>query len=130
MNKSKIALLFRVLLGLPFLVFGLNGFFHFLPMPPMPGAAMSLMMAFGATGYFFPVLKITEIVAGALVLSGMYVPLALVLLAPIIVQIVLFHACLAPAGMLIPIVVLVAELVLAVIYKNAWKGILSAKTEI
>jgi uncharacterized membrane protein YphA (DoxX/SURF4 family) len=130
MNKSKVAVICRILLGLPFLVFGLNGFFHFIPMPPMPDAAMSFMMALGATGYFFPVLKITEIVAGIMLLTGRYVPLALILLAPIIVHIVLFHAILAPADMIMPILILVLELILASLYKDAWKGVLTSKTDI
>ena len=99
-------------------------------MPAMPNAAISFMMALGQTGYFFPVLKITEVVSGILLLTGMYVPLALVLLAPIIVQITLFHVFLAPDGLLMAIAIVILEIVLAMIYKEAWKGVLSHKTKL
>ena len=80
--KKLIALLpagARIVLGLIFFVFGLNGFFNFLPVPPPPeGAATQFMMGLGASGFFFPLLKITEIVVGAALLANRFVPLALV----------------------------------------------------
>ncbi len=88
----------RILLGLVFFVFGLNGFLGFLPQPEVPPAAGALMGAFAASGYMFPLIKGTEVIAGALLLSGRAVPLAVVLLAPIIVNIALFHVVLAPGG--------------------------------
>ena len=125
---SKVTLVARILLGLVFFVFGLNGFLHFLTMPPMPEEAGALMGALGATGYFFPVLKIVETVSGALLLSGMFVPLALILLAPVIVQIFLFHAVLAPGGIGLPIVIVVLEAYLGfVAYRSSFSGVLSAK---
>ena len=81
----------RILLGLVFTVFGLNGFLHFLPTPPMSGPSGDFAMALGATGYIFPVLKAFEVASGLMLLSGRLVPLALTLLAPIIVNIALFH---------------------------------------
>ncbi len=125
---SKAPLVARILLGLVFFVFGLNGFLHFLTMPPMPEEAGALMGALGATGYFFPVLKIVETVSGALLLSGMFVPLALILLAPVIVQIFLFHAVLAPGGIGLPIVLVILEAYLGfVAYRSSFVGVLSAK---
>ncbi len=88
----------RILLGLVFFVFGLNGFLNFLPQPEVPPAAGALLGAFAASGYMFPLIKGTEVIAGALLLSGRAVPLALVLLAPVIVNIALFHAVLAPGS--------------------------------
>ena len=86
------------------------------------------MGALGATGYFFPVLKIVETVSGALLLSGMFVPLALILLAPIIVQIFLFHSVLAPGGIGLPIVIVILEAYLGfVAYRGSFEGVLSAK---
>ena len=105
--NAKITLGARIILGLIFFVFGLNGFFQFMPMPPLPEEAGKFMGALGATGYFFPFLKVCEILAGALLLLGAFVPFALVLLAPMIVQIVLFHLFLAPGGMLVPIICVV-----------------------
>src|SRR5260221_9326945 len=99
--QSKIATATRFVLGGMFLFSGLNGLFHFAPMPPMPAAAGEFLGAIVATGYFLPLLKITEVAAGALLLSGRFVPLALAVLAPILVNIVAFHAALAPQGLAI-----------------------------
>ena len=72
LKSSKLPIVARVLLGAVFLVFGLNGFLHFLPQPPAPPRAMAFAGALAATGYFFPLLKATEVVAGALLLLGLY----------------------------------------------------------
>src|SRR5262245_14008901 len=98
-RQSKLPLAARVVLGLIFTVFGLNGFLHFLPQPPSTPAAMAFGGALAATGYMFPLIKGTEVLAGVLLLSGRYVPLALTLLAPVVVNIVAFHLFLAPAGL-------------------------------
>src|SRR5436190_4120927 len=100
----------RLFLGLVFTVFGLNFFLHFLPMPPAPPRAASFAGALFASGYLFPLLKSTEVVAGLLLLRGRFVPLALAVLAPIVINIVGFHLFLAPAGMAVPLAVLAAEL--------------------
>ena len=97
--KAKIDMLAQALLGLVFFVFGLNGFFQFLPMPEMGEAAGAYFGGLAATGYFLPVLKIVETVCGLLLLLRLFSPLALVLLAPVVVQILLFHAFLDPAGL-------------------------------
>jgi uncharacterized membrane protein YphA (DoxX/SURF4 family) len=101
----KIAtLIARIILGLIFVVFGLNGFLQFLPQPAMPQEAISFFGGLAATGYTLPLLFGTQIVGGALMLVGM-VPLGLVILAPIIVNIVAFHVFLAPGGLPLAIVV-------------------------
>lgn len=119
---KKVTLGARLIMGLIFVVFGLNGFFHFIPMPPMPEAAGKFMGALGATGYFFPFLKVCEIVAGLFLVIGAFVPLALIILAPIIINIVLFHAFLAPGGMLLPIVLVILEAYLA-FFSDPYSGI-------
>ena len=125
---SKAPLAARVLLGLPMVVFGLNGFLQFIPMDPMSGAAGAFMGGLAAAPYFFPLLKTTEIVAGLLLLSGRFVPLALLLLAPILVNILAFHAFLAGgAGMSIGLVALAGYLAYA--YRDAYRGVLSAKAQ-
>ncbi len=116
--QSKITLTARVVLGLIFFVFGLNGFFHFIPMPPMPGEAGKFLGALAGTGYFFPFLKVCEIVAGGLLLLGAFVPFALMLLSPIVANILLFHLFLAPAGLAVPIVSLVCLVYLGVFSKE------------
>jgi uncharacterized membrane protein YphA (DoxX/SURF4 family) len=119
----------RLLLGLIFTVFGLNFFLHFLPTPPPPSPrAAAFGGALFASGYLFPLLKVTEIVAGLLLLTGRFVPLALTLLAPIVVNILGFHLFLAHAGLPLPLVVLAAELYLAWCYRAAFAPMLRART--
>jgi len=114
----------RIFLGALFLLFGLNGFLHFLPMPPAPEKAGAFLGALAATGYMFPLIKGTEVVAGLLLLSGRFVPLALTLLAPVVVNIVAYHAVLAPEGVAFPIVLAAVGLYLAYGYRGAFKGVL------
>jgi uncharacterized membrane protein YphA (DoxX/SURF4 family) len=97
--RDRLPTVARILLGLVFFVFGLNGFFNFLPNDGLPdGAAGAFIGALAATGYMFPLIKGTELVASVLLLANKSVPLALVLLAPVVVNIAAFHAFLAPAG--------------------------------
>jgi hypothetical protein len=118
----------RVFLGLVFTVFGLNFFLHFLPMPPAPPRAMAFAGALMASGYLFLLLKTTEVLAGLLLLSNRFVPLALAVLAPIVINIVAFHAFLAPAGLGLPVVMLVLELFLAWSYRAAFAPMLKVRT--
>ena len=124
---QKIPTAARIVLGLVFFVFGLNGFLQFLPQPPMTGAPASFMGALAATGYMFPLIKGTEVVAGLLLLSGRFVPLALALVAPVVVNIVAFHAILAPAGLPMALIVLAAEVYLAWAYRDAYAPMLRAR---
>ena len=116
----------RVVLGLVFFVFGLNGFLQFLPQPPMPAAALPFLGGLAGAGYFFPLLKATEVIAGVLLLSNRFVPLALTVLAPIIVNIAAFHLVLAPNPIMVAFL-LVAEIYLAWSYRDAFRGVLAAK---
>src|SRR5260221_14487231 len=110
----------RLLLGLIFLVFGLNGFLQFIPQPPVPGKAGVFAGALAASGYMFPLIKGVEVVAGVLLLSNRFVPLALAILAPGVVNIVLFHAVLAPGGLGVSLFVLALELFTAWSYRSAY----------
>lgn len=118
----------RLFLGLVFTVFGLNFFLHFLPMPPAPPRAAAFAGALFASGYLFPLLKATEVAAGLLLLGGLFVPLALAVLAPIIINIIGFHLFLEPSGLPIPLVVLAAELYLAWRYRSAFAPMLHIRT--
>ncbi len=122
---SKLPMIARLLLGLIFFVFGLNGFLNFLPAPPMPEAAGAFAGALAATGYMFPLIKGLEVLVGLLLLSNKFVPLALLLLAPITVNIFLFHAVLAPAGLALPVVIVLLHVYLASTYKAVYKPLLS-----
>lgn len=124
--RSKAPVIARVLLGLAFVVFGLNGFLQFLPMPPFEGEAATFMGGLAAAGYFFPLLKATEIVAGLALLSGRFVPLALTVLAPIVLNILAFHAFLA-GGVALSLVLTALGLYLAWAYRDSFRGVLAAK---
>lgn len=117
----------RILLGLIFTVFGLNFFFHFIPEPPPAGAAGAFASALFATGYFFYLSKTVEVLCGVALLAGFFVPLALAVLAPIVVNIVFFHAFLAPSGLPQALVVLGLELFLAWSYRGAYLPMLNPR---
>ena len=124
--NSKLQIAARLLLGLAFFVFGLNGFLHFIPQPPMVGPSADFAGALAKTGYMFPLIKGIEVAGGLLLLSNRYVPLALTLLAPGLVNIVAFHAFLAPAGLALPIVLITLEVYLARSYRDAFAPMLHA----
>ena len=126
MNKFTLGI--RWVYGLFFLIFGLNGFFNFMPSPPpMPDAAMSFLGALGGSGYMFPLIKITEISAGALLLAGL-TPIALILLSPIVVNIVLFHLLLAPGGYPLLAFMLFAQIYLAYTHFDHFKPLFQRKS--
>lgn len=125
----KSAIVARLLLGTIFFVFGLNGFLGFLPQPPMPEAAGAFVGGLAGSGYFFPLLKGTEVLAGLALLSNRFVPLALTVLAPITINILLFHLVLAPAPGL-PLVIIAAQVFLAWVHKDAFAKVLRAKHEL
>src|SRR5215469_9538167 len=105
----------RILLGLVFFVFGLNGFLHFMPNPPPLPAAGEFFVALMKSGYMLPLIFGTQVIGGALLLVGVAVPFALTILAPIIVGILGFHYFLSPvpAQIVIALVVTLLELILA-----------------
>ena len=106
-----VTLIARLLLGLAFVVFGLNGFLNFLSMgPPPTGLAGQFMGALFQSHYYW-VIAALQVIGGVLLLIGRYVPLGLVLLGPIIVNILLYHIFLNPAGMGMALVVTVLWLI-------------------
>ena len=119
----------RVLLGLMFFVFGLNGFLNFIPPPkgPMPEGAIAFAGAMMKTGYLLQLVKGTEVIVGLLLLINRFVPLALALIAPVVVNIVAFHAFLAPSGLPMTIVILALELYLAWAYRNSFRPMLAQR---
>jgi uncharacterized membrane protein YphA (DoxX/SURF4 family) len=114
----------RVGLGLVFATFGFNKVVPFLPQPPISGPPAQFFGALFATGYMIPLIAMTEIVAGLMLLSGRFVPLALTLLAPVIVNIVAFHVFLAPGGAAPGVLVLALEVYLAWTHRDAFAPML------
>ena len=122
---NRLVLVARILLGLIFTVFGLNFYFNFLPPPELNAEAGAFFGALLETGYMMDIVKLVEVVGGVMLLAGVWVPLALVILFPIVLNIFLFHTVLDLAGLPIAIFVMVLELFLAWAYRDSFKGLLA-----
>lgn len=120
----------RVLTGLLFATTGLNGFLMFMPAPDpstMAPAGVAFSAALYATGYMMQLASGVQLVAGILLLAGRFVPLALAMLAPMVVNIFLFHVFLEPSGIVTAIVVAAAEIGLAWAYRDKFRPMLQAR---
>ena len=125
---KKVTLVIRLLLGLGFLASGVA--FFFTTPPPMEGALAEFFEGMAATRYFFILLKGTEIVCGLALLTGLFVPLALVVLAPIVLNIFLVHAFVAPEGLPLALFIGLLEAYLAFFsteYSPAIKALFRAR---
>jgi len=129
MKKMKIVILIaRLLLGLGFFVFGLNGFLNFLKGPMPTGLAGQFIGALFASHYLWAIAGL-QIVAGLLLLVNRFVPLALVLLGPVIVNIILFHLLMEPAGIAPGIFVAVLWLIVFYGHRKYFSGIFVQRAE-
>jgi putative oxidoreductase len=118
----------RYLLGLVFLVFGLNGFFHFIPQPPPTGFALQFFIAVSASHFIAAVFAI-QTISGALLLLNRYVPLAVTLLAGVLFNILDFHITMAPAGLGLALFVTGLWFVVAASVRSAFAGIFQPQVE-
>lgn len=113
-----------------FVVFGLNGFFFFMPAPAtIPAGAAALSGAFLQSGYLFALIMGTQLVAGVLLLINRFVPLALAILAPVIINIIAYHIFLYPTAIVPGLVVLALELYLVWSYRAAFRPMLVGRTD-
>jgi putative oxidoreductase len=108
-----VELIARILLGLIFFVFGLNGFLHFIPMGPMPTGLAGEFVDALLKSHYVLVVSALQVVGGALLLVNRYVPLALTLLGPVIVNILLFHLLLNHTGLAMAFVVVILWCIIA-----------------
>ena len=115
----------RIVLGLMLVVFGLNKFLQFMPTPPMTDEAGPFMGALVGTGYMMPIVAVVEIAVGALLLFNRYVALALLLLAPISVNIVAFHLFLDIGGIGGAAFVFILNVFLLFAYRNRYQPLLT-----
>ena len=122
----KIAVLIaRILLGIVFLVFGLNGFLHFIPMAPPPGVAGQFLGALVASHLVVPIFAV-QVLGGILLLLNRYVPLALTILGPIIFNIFFFHLLVAPSGLPLAILVILLWIVIFWRLRSHFSGLFTA----
>ena len=112
----------RCLAGVIFLVFGLNGFLHFIPLPPPSGVAGQFMGALYVSHYLTLIFAL-QVVGGVLLLANRLVPLALAILAPVIVNILSFHALMAPSGLPLAVVVTLLWALIFVDVRSAFTGL-------
>lgn len=125
----KIAVLIaRILLGLIFVFFGLNGFLHFIPSPPIPGPAGQFLGALFVSHYAVAIFAL-QLICGILLLAGRYVPLAITILGGIMVNILLFHITMAPSGLPLALITLVLWIIVFIGIRHAFAGIFAAKVE-
>lgn len=118
----------RVLLGLPFVGFGLMILIHPMPTPPeVAPAARAFSDALAATGYMMPFIGIVQVVCGTLLVANRFVPLALLLLAPFLVNSVLFHVVLERTGLVPSLVFLALLLAQAWVYRGVFANVLKSR---
>jgi uncharacterized membrane protein YphA (DoxX/SURF4 family) len=119
----------RILMGLIFLIMGLNGFFYFIPAPktPMPAEAIAFAVALDKTGYMNQLVSATEVIVAVLLLCNIFVPLALAIIAPVIVNIIAYHVFL-DFNMIAPgAVVAILEIYLAWVYRKKFLPMLAMR---
>lgn len=123
----KIAMIIvRTLTGLLFVMSSLVYFLNLVPVPELTGPMKTFNEGLAASGYFFTLLKVTELVCGLLLLIGRFVPLALVILAPIVINILFVHLILDRTGLPVAIYLVAAMALLAYYYRQSFEGVLKA----
>jgi putative oxidoreductase len=122
------ALIARILLGLVFFVFGLNGFLNFIPTGPLPTGLAGQFVTVLIQSHYVLFVSAIQLAGGVLLLVNRYVPLALVLLGPVIVNILLFHVLLNRTGLLIAIIVAILWCIVAFRHRQNFSGIFVQKT--
>ena len=123
-----VTLIARLLLGLMFLVLGLNGFLNFLSMGPMPSGLAGQFTAALFQSHYYYVVAGLQVVGGVLLLVNRFVPLALVMLGPVIVNIILYHVFLNPSGVGLAVVVVVLWFVVFFEHRQYFSGIFVQRT--
>jgi uncharacterized membrane protein YphA (DoxX/SURF4 family) len=121
--NSKVTMALRLVLGLILIVFGANKFLNFMPMPELSEGAADFMGALGKTGYMFPLIGAIEVIAGLLLIFNKWVPFALVVLAPLAVNMLLFHLKFDLAGIGGAAVVSLLTVVLIYFNWNRYKSL-------
>ena len=113
----------RLLLGLMFLVFGLNDFLHFIPMGTMPPGPAGQFAGLLVSTHYMNAVGLVMVISGALLLVNRYVPLGLVLLGPVLVNILLFHLFMQPRGIAMGALATILWILVAIRVRPAFYGL-------
>jgi putative oxidoreductase len=124
---KKAQLIVRILLGLILVIFGLNKFLQFMPMPAMPEAAGEFMGALVKSGYIMPIVAIIEIAVGVLLLINKYQSLAIVIVFPVLLNAFLFHMFLDIAGIGGAAIAIAMNIFLFFANKESYKSLFNSK---
>ena len=124
-----LTLVARLLLGLTFVVFGLNGFLNFLSMGPMPTGLAGQFIGALALSHYFWVVAGLQVIGGVLLLVNRFVPLALVLLGPVIVNILCYHVFLNPTGIALALLVTILWFIVFYRHRQYFSGIFVQRTD-
>jgi hypothetical protein len=116
----------RYLEGVIFLVFGLNGFLNFIPLPPPGGIAGQFMGALYVSHYLWVIFAF-QVIAGVLLLVNRYVPLAVAILAPVLVNILTFHVLMAPSGLPLALFAALLWIVIFIEVRQAFSGLFQSR---
>ena len=116
----------RYLAGVIFLIFGLNGFLNFIPLPPPGGIAGQFMGALYLSHYLWVIFAF-QVIAGVLLLVNRYVPLAVAILAPVLVNILTFHALMAPSGLPLALFVAILWVAIFIEVRPAFSGLFQSR---
>jgi putative oxidoreductase len=123
-----VSLIAQYLAGVIFLIFGLNGFLNFIPLPPAGGVAGQFMGALYASHYLWVIFAF-QVIAALLLLVNRYVPLAVAVLGPVIVNILFFHALMAPSGLPLALFVAVLWALIFVRVQPAFAGLFQSRLQ-
>ncbi len=124
--KKILSALPRVLLGLIYFAAGLAGLLNKIPQEPMEGAAALYMSGLGGS-YLITLVKLTEVTVGVLLLANRFVPLALLIIAPVVINIAAFHLFYAPSGLAVPVFMIAAQIFIAWQHRAAFATVLTAR---
>ena len=128
MPMKAVSTIARYLTGVIFLVFGLNGFLHFIPLPPPEGVAAQFIGALFVSHYLTVIFAV-QVIGGLLLLLNRFVPLALAALAPVIINILFFHALMAPSGLPLALFVALLWALAFVDVRSAFVGLFQSRVQ-
>ncbi|QRN99575.1 DoxX family membrane protein [Archangium violaceum] len=125
---QRLEVVVRWLMGAVFVLFGASKFYPFMPTPPVPPEAATFIAALMTSGYMWPLLGVIEVMGGALLLSGRYIPISVAILAPVITNIALYLLLLAKTGpgMVMALFLVSCELFLLWRYRQRWALMVAA----